>query len=238
MKKLYIAIVLLLVAMPLAAANDIIYLKNGKSYIGQITDINEKTISIKTSLGVRTYPWKVLQVKTIKRYNPSLYEVIREEKRKEFEKKKAKLGLVKYEKAGKVKWVLPKQKEELEMRDKGMEMFEEEWTPTNKVAEIKFRRKMEAKGMTEYKGKWYDEQELADVKELEVNKGLKVGMTTQEVIAKWGKPTLVKKSVQFKAQRMVMWFYEDEKNEKEDRLLFKLGHLDTIWVDEPLSDKL
>jgi len=232
MKILCMYLGLLLAAVSALAAQDVIYLKTGSMYVGEVTDMNEKTISIKTATGVRTYPWKRLQVKSIKRYNPAMYAQILEKKRAEFEEKKQKLGLVKYKK----KWVTPKKKKELEMRDKGFEMFEGEWTPTGKVAEVKFARKMEGKGMIKHKGKWYTEEELAEVKETEKNKGLKLGMKPQEVIAKWGKPTTRKQSQQFKTQKLEMWFYEYEDEGTEDRLRFKHGLLDSISVDQSLSD--
>ena len=235
MKKLLLIFLLLVTATAMAV--DVIYLKNGKRYYGEITDIGEKTITIKTKLGKLTYPWDVLKIKTIKQYNPTMFEEIRKQKMKEFEEKKKKLGLVKYVKKGKVKWVLPKQKEEYEMRDKGMELYEDEWMPTNEIAEIKLKIKMEAAGMIKYLGKWYKPDKVDELKELKKNKGLKIGMSDKDVIAMRGKPTLIKKSDQFKTQKLEMWFYEDEENEKEDRLIFKLGHLDSISVDQELSDK-
>jgi len=236
MKKIVFILVLLLTVAITVDATDVIYLKNGKKYYGEITDIGEKTITIKTSLGKLTYPWDVLKVKTIKKYNPAMYEVLRKQKIKEFEEKKKKLGLVKYEKNGKIKWVTAKQKEELEMEDKGMEFFEDEWLSTNKVALIIFEREMESAGKAKYKGKWYTEEELADVKKTEVNKGLKEGMTAKEVKEKWGDPSAVKKSQSFQSKKAEMWFYDHEEEGKEDRVYFENGVVRRIQVDEELSD--
>ena len=236
MKKIIFMLVLLLTVTSTVIAADAIYLKNGKTYYGKITDIGEKTITIKTKLGKLTYPWKVLKIKTIKKYNPSMYEVLRQEKIKEFEEKKKKLGLVKYEKNGKIKWVLPKVKEELEMKDKGMELFEDEWMPTNKIALIKFEREMKSAGKAKYKGKWYTSEELADVKATEINKGLKEGMTAKEVKEKWGDPSTVKKSQSFQSKKAEMWFYDHEETETEDRVYFENGVVRKIQVDEELSD--
>ncbi len=236
MKKIIFMLVLLLTVTSTVIAADAIYLKNGKKYYGKITDISEKTITIKTKLGKLTYPWGVLKIKTIKQYNPSMYEELRKQKMKEFEEKKNKLGLVKYEKNGRIKWVLPEKKEELEMIDKGMEMFEDEWTPTNKVAEIKYDREMKSAGKTKYKKKWYNDEELADIKAVEVNKGLKEGMTAKEVKEKWGDPTAVKKSQSFQSKKAEMWFYDHEETETEDRVYFENGVVRKIHVDEELSD--
>ncbi len=235
MKKIIFILVLLL-TVATVNATDVIYLKNGKKYYGSITDIGEKTITIKTSLGKLTYPWNVLKIKTIKQYNPSMYEVLRQEKIKEFEAKKKKLGLVKYEKNGKVKWVLPKVKKELEMKDKGYDFFEDEWLPTNKIAEIKYDRKMKAAGKTKYKGKWYTDEELADVKAVEINKGLKEGMTASEVKEKWGKPSAIKKSQSFQSKKAEMWFYDHEKEGTEDRVYFENGVVRKIQMEQELSE--
>ncbi|RLD11276.1 MAG: hypothetical protein DRI44_03915 [Chlamydiae bacterium] len=236
MKKFIFILIALLAFTSIVYATDAIYLKNGKKYYGKITDINEKTITIKTSLGKLTYPWTVLKIKTIKQYNPSMYEVLRAEKIKAFENKKKKLGLVKYEKNGKIKWVLPEKKEELEMRDKGMKFFEDKWMPTNKIAEIKYSRAMKAAGKIEYKGKWYTEEELADFKAVEINKGLKEGMTSSEVKAKWGKPSAIKKSQSFQSKKAEMWFYDHEKDGTEDRVYFENGVVRKIQVGQELSE--
>jgi len=235
MKKIIFILVLLL-TVATVNATDVIYLKNGKKYYGSITDIGEKTITIKTSLGKLTYPWNVLKIKTIKQYNPSMYEVLRQEKIKEFEAKKKKLGLVKYEKNGKIKWVLPKKKKELEMKDKGYDFFEDEWLPTNKIVKIKYEREMKAAGKTKYKGKWYTDEELADVKAVEINKGLKEGMTASEVKAKWGKPSAIKKSQSFQSKKAEMWFYDHEKEETEDRVYFENGVVRKIQMEQELSE--
>ena len=235
MKKIIFILVLLL-TVATVNASDVIYLKNGKKYYGEITDIGEKTITIKTHLGKLTYPWKTLKIKTIKKYNPSMYEVLRQAKMKEFEEKKNKLGLVKYQKGSKTRWVVPKVKEELEKRDKGLDLFEDEWLPTNKIAEIKYEREMKAAGKSEYKGKWYSDDELADVKAVEVNKGLKEGMTAKEVKEKWGKPSAVKKSQSFQSKKAEMWFYDHEETETEDRIYFENGVVRKINMNEELSD--
>ena len=235
MKRIIFMLVLLL-TVATVNASDVIYLKNGKKYYGKVTDIGEKTITIKTQLGKLTYPWKTLKIKTIKKYNPSMYEILRQEKMKAFEEKKNKLGLVKYQKNGKTKWVVPKKKEELEKRDKGLDLFEEEWLPTNKIAEIKYERAMKAAGKSKYKGKWYSDDELADVKAVEVNKGLKEGMTAKEVKEKWGKPSAVKKSQSFQSKKAEMWFYDHEETETEDRVYFENGVVRKIQMNEELSD--
>lgn len=233
MKTILTLSFLLLVAGSLLAAQDVIILKaTKKRLIGTVTNITERGLSIRTAHGTFTYPWEALHEQSLKIYNPPMYEKIMAERRKAFEEMKRKQGLVEY----KGRWMTPKQKEAMEMRDKGMEFFEGKWLPTNEVAAIKFRRKMEAEGKIEYKGKWYTEAELAEVKEIEKNRGLKVGMSEDEVIALWGKPARRKASDSFKAQKMEMWFYPREDQETEDRLLFKMGALSEIQLDQPLSE--
>jgi len=239
MKKMIFTLALLLtfISAYAFAATDVIYLKNGKRYYGEVVDMSEKSITIKTSIGKLTYPWERLKLKSLKKYNPSLYEKIRAKKLKELEIKKKKLGLVKYEKNGRIRWVLPKVKEELEYKDKGYAKFEGEWLPTNKIEEIKYDRKMEAEGKIKYKGKWYTEEELADVKAVEMYKGLKEGMTAEEVKEKWGEPTVVKKSQSFKSKKAEMWFYEHPDNDTENRVYFENGTVRKIMMDQELSEK-
>jgi len=237
-KNIFILAILLTFASAYAiAATDVIYLTNGKKYYGEVVDMTEKTITIKTSVGKLTYPWERLKLKSLKKYNPSLYQQIRKKKLAELEIKKKKLGLVKYEKNGRIRWVLPKVKKELEMKDKGYEFFEDEWLPTNKIAEILFDRKMKAEGKTKYNGKWYTDEELADVKATEMYKGLKEGMTESEVKAKWGEPTSVKESQSFKSKKAKMWFYEHPENETENRVYFENGMVRKIQMDRELSEK-
>ncbi len=231
MKTFMVAMIVLLAALPLAA-QDILLLKSRTRLVGSVTNITERGLSIRTSRGFFTYPWEAVHEQSLKLYNPAMYESIMAQKRKAFEERKRKEGLVEY----KGKWMTPKQKEAAEMTDKGMEFFEDEWKPTNEVAAIKYRRQMEAEGRVEYKGVWYTEQELAEVKETEKNRGIKVGMKEDEVVAKWGEPDRRKASDSFKAQQMEMWFYPHEDEGTEDRLLFKMGQLNEIMLGQPLSE--
>lgn len=231
--KTFMMIMMVLAAASLAqAARDVIILKSKKKLVGVVTNITERSVSIRTAQGLFTYPWEALHEQSLKIYNPPMYEKILEQRRKAFEELKRKQGLVEY----KGKWMTPKQKEAAEMRDKGMEFFEDKWMPTNEIAAIKFRRQMEAEGKIEYKGQWYTETELAEVKDMEKNRGIKVGMKEDEVIAKWGKPARRKASDSFKAQQMEMWFYPHEEHGTEDRLLFKMGVLSQIDLEQPLSE--
>jgi len=232
MKTFMMLLALLMAATLAQAAQDVIFLKTKKRLVGSVTNITERGLSIRTSQGLFTYPWEALHEQSLKIYNPPMYEKIMEQRRKAFEERKRKEGLVQY----KGKWMTPKQKEAAEMIDKGMELFEGKWTPTSEVAQIKFRRQMEAEGKVEYKGTWYTEAELAEVKEMEKNRGIKVGMTEKEVIAAWGKPGRRKASDSFKAQQMEMWFYPHEDEGTEDRLLFKMGVLSQIEIGQPLSE--
>ncbi|MCX7847593.1 MAG: hypothetical protein N2595_06170 [bacterium] len=232
MKAFITCVILLVMASSLYAAQDVLILKTKKRLVGTVTNVTERGLSIRTAQGLFTYPWEALHEQSLKIYNPPMYEKLMEQRRKAFEELKRKQGLVQY----KGRWMTPKQKEAAEMRDKGMDLFEGKWLPTNEIAAIKFRRQMEAEGKIEYKGQWYTEAELAEVKEMERNRGLKVGMKEDEVIAKWGKPTRRKESESFKAQQMEMWFYAREDEGVEDRLLFKMGTLSEIQLDQPLSE--
>ena len=237
-KSIFILAMLLIFSTAVAiAATDVIYLKNGKRYYGEVVDMSEKSITIKTSFGKLSYPWERLSLKSLKKYNPTMYEEIRKKKLAELEVKKKKLGLVKYEKNGRIRWVLPKVKKELEMKDKGYDKFEGEWMLTNKIEEIKLDRKMKAEGKVKYKGKWYTEEELADVKAVEMYRGLKEGMSASEVKEKWGDPTCVKKSQSFKAKKAEMWFYEHPDKDTEDRIYFENGVIRKIQMDKELSEK-
>jgi hypothetical protein len=215
-----------------AAGSDVIITKSKSTLVGTVTNLTEKNISIITKKGTITYPWAALSEATVKRYNPVLYEELLDQKRQAFEEIKRKQGLVQY----KNKWMTPKQKIVAEKKDQGLDLFEGTWQPTNDIAAIKLRREMEAAGKKEYKGAWYTDKELEDVKEVENNKGLKGGMTAQEVIAKWGQPTTKKVSPEFASRNREMWFYQHEKSGKEDRLVFETGTLREVLVDQELSD--
>jgi|GEM_PF-1110487 len=230
--KITLAVVALVVSIVVAAGSDVITTKANSTFVGTLTNLNEKNVSIITKKGTVTYPWAALNEATIKRYNPALYEELLDQKRAKFEQEKREKGLVKYKNA----WMTPKQKAVAEKKDQGLDFFEGSWQPTNDIAAIKLRREMEAAGKKEYKGSWYSDQELAEVKETEANKGLKAGMTEQEVIAKWGQPTTKKISPEFASRKREMWFYQHEKSGKEDRLVFETGTLREVLIDQELSD--
>ena len=219
-------------AVAAVAVQDVIYLKTGSSYVGTLTGMSEKDVTLKTEKGTLTFPWTSLDTeKTIKRYNETLYRQIKGE---EFRKK----GYVEY----KGKWMSPALKEKLEMEDKGYAKFEGKWLPTNEVAVItqtraaeQFRKQQEARGMKEYKGKWYSEEDLAEVQQAEKNKGIKIGMTVKDVTAKWGEPTRKKASDSFKAQQMEMWFYVHESENTEDRVLFKFDKVSEVKVGQEIT---
>jgi len=218
--------------MAVAAGSDVITTKANSIFVGTVTNLTEKNISIITKKGTVTYPWAALNEATIKRYNPSLYEELLAQQKLKFEQQKRELGLVQY----KGKWMKPKDKLIFEKKDQGLDFFEGTWQPTNEIAAIKLRREMEAAGKKEYKGNWYTDTELAEVKEMEANKGLKTGMTEQEVIAKWGKPTTKKVSPEFASRKREMWFYPHEKSGKEDRLVFETGTLREVLIDQEIGD--
>jgi len=225
------------IAFPVCAAQSVLYLESGKRYIGEITDVNEENITIKTKDATLTYPWKRVGLRSVKKYYPSLYEKIKKEKLAELEEKKKKLGLVPYEKNGKIKWVTPKKRTYLQNKDKGMELFEGEWKMTNEIAEIVLARKMKEQGKVQYKGKWYTEEEIAEMKETEKNKGLKIGMKDTEVIKLWGEPTRKKKSADFQtARKREMWVYENEEEETEDRVILENKTVRQVMVNQELSE--
>jgi hypothetical protein len=232
MKALLACAIVVMIAASAFAERGVVKLKSGKQYVGEIVDINEKTISIKTATGRRTYPWKVLDKTTIRKYNPGLYDQMLEEARKEKEELIREKGYVQY----KGKWMLPEKKKELEMLEKGLAFFENEWRPTNEIARLKLEREMKDKGMVEYKGTWYTPRELEEAKKIDQNKGLKLGISTDEVIAKWGQPTKRKESDEFKSRKREMWFYVNEEEGTEDRLVFEMDSLRDIQTDQPLSD--
>ena len=232
MRTLLVCVLAILVAVPAFAERGAIKLKSGKYYSGTIVDINEKTISIKTATGKRKYPWKVLDKTTIKKYNPGLYDQMLEEARLKKEEDIRKKGYVQY----KGKWMLPKKKKQLEMLEKGLAFFENEWRPTNEVARTKLTQEMKKKGMVEYKGKWYTPAELKEAKSLSENKGLKTGQSADEVIAKWGEPTRKKVSDEFKTRKREMWFYVNDEEETEDRLVFEMGILRVVQAGQSISE--
>jgi len=110
MKRIYIFLIAAVVVFPVFSAQSVLYLESGKRYIGEITDVNEENITIKTKDATLTYPWKRVHLRSVKKFYPSLYEKLKKEKLAELEIKKKKLGLVAYEKNGKIKWVTPKRK--------------------------------------------------------------------------------------------------------------------------------
>ena len=230
--KIMFAVVTLTVSLAVAAGSDTITTKAKSTFVGTLTNLTEKTVSIITKKGTVTYPWAALSDATIKRYNPVLYDELLVQKRLAFEEVKRKQGLVQY----KNKWMKPKDKEIFEKKDQGLDLFEGKWQPTNEIAAIKLRREMEAAGKKEYKGNWYSDKELEDVKETENNKGLRSGMTEKEVIAKWGQPTTKKISPEFASRKREMWFYQHETSGKEDRLVFETGTLREVLIDQELSD--
>ncbi len=237
MKKKYIFLIAGVVTFSVFAAQSVLYLENGKRYIGEITDVNEENITIKTKDATLTYSWKRVKLRSIKKFYPALYEKIKKEKVVAMEIKKKKLGLVAYVKNDKIKWVTPKKKIFLENKDKGMEIFEGEWKMTNEIAEIEFSRKMKAKGQEKYKGKWYTKEKLEEIKEAEANKGLKTGMKEKEVLKLWGEPTRKQKSADFQtARKREMWVYENEEEETEDRVIFENGSVRKIMVDQEFSE--
>ena len=238
MKRLFIYLIVAVISFPVLAEQTVLYLENGKRYIGEVADVNENNITIKTKDGTLTYPWKRVHLRSVKKFYPSLYEKLKKEKLAALEIKKKKLGLVAYEtKKGKIMWVTPKKKIVLENKDKGMEIFEGEWKMTNEIAGILFSRKMKAQGKKEYKGKWYETDELEELKFTEKNKGLKMGMKEAEVLKIWGQPTRKQKSADFQtARKREMWVYEDEETETEDRVIFENGSVRKVMVDQEFSE--
>jgi hypothetical protein len=231
-QAMLVALLLGIVALARGAAQELIVLKSGTRYYGIITNVTDQSLSIITQRGMLKFPWTALNDTTIKLYNPVMYEKILDERRAKFEELKRKEGLVPY----KGKWMKPAQKEIMEKRDQGLELFEEQWLPTNKIAQIKYRREMEAQGKKEYKGQWYTDEELASVKEMEAYRGLKIGMTESEVIAAWGEPTNKKTSPEFASRKREMWFYQREDEGKEDRLVFEMSTLREVYMDQELTD--
>ncbi len=227
-----LAVATVAVSIVMAAGSDVITTRAKSIFVGTVTNLTEKSISIITKKGTITYPWAALNEATVKRYNPALYEELLDQKKLKFEQEKRDKGLVNY----KNKWMTPRQKAVAEKRDQGLDFFEGAWQPTNEIAAIKLRREMEAAGKKEYKGNWYSDKEMEEVKDMEANKGLKKGMTEQEVIAKWGPPPAKKVSPEFASRKREMWFYQREKSGKEDRLVFENGTLREVLIDQDLSD--
>ena len=211
MKTICIFLITVVVTFSAFAVQSVLYLENGKRYIGEVSDVNEKNITIKTKDATLTYSWKRIKLRSIKKFYPTLYEKIKKEKIAEMEIKKKKLGLVAYVKGEKIKWVTPKKKIILENKDKGMGIFEGKWKMTNEIAEIQYSRKMKAQGKEEYKGEWYEKEKLEEIKEAEANKGLKIGMKNADVLKFWGEPKRKQKSADFQtARKSEMWVYENE----------------------------
>ena len=129
----------------------------------------------------------------------------------------------------------PKQKEEAEMRAKGLAKFEGKWLATNEVEQLEFAKRMKAAGRVEYKGKWYTESELKEYKEKEAGKGLRVGMTEAEVKAAWGEPTTTKKSQEFSARKRECWFYPHKDKGTEDRVIFEMGVVKEVAANQAIS---
>jgi len=232
MKLLCIIMLAMIGSTLVFAAQGTIKLKTGKSYTGEIISMNEEKIVIKTAIAELGFPWDRLDKDSIKKYNPGLYQQMLEEERLEKEKLIKEKDYVKY----KGKWMLPEKKKEFEMLEKGLALYDGKWLPTNEVAQLTLDAEMKAKGMAEYKGKYYTENELKDVKSMDQNKGLKIGMSTEEVVAKWGAPTRKKESDEFKSRKREMWFYINEDEGIEDRLVFEMDALRVIQTNQPISD--
>ncbi len=232
MRTLMLAGMVLACAMTAAAAQDELVIKStGGKLVGVISNMTDTAVTIVTSTGVLTYPWDALDEKTLKRYNPEKYQALLDERRKAFEAKKLKQGLVPY----KGKWMTVKQKTEAEMKDKGYALYEGKWLPTNDVEKLIFKKKMEAAGRKEYKGKWYTAGELEDVMTTDKNRGLKPGMSETEVKAKWGEPAEKRESPDFKARKRVCWIYPRKEQKTEDRVIFEMGLVKEVAVDQEVS---
>ena len=232
MKTLKTVICLCLFAGACAAvAADMVVLKSGRKLVGDVTETNANEITITTDKGVFTYPWDVVHPRTVRQFNPPLFEEL---KQKALERREALIrekGYVKY----KGKWMTPEQKEVAEKRDRGLELFEDEWMPTGEVAKIKYARKMKAGGRVEYDGRWFTPDDLEKYKERELYRGLQLGMSTNEVTRLWGPPTRIK-SVGTYASKPEMWFYVNEEAGHEDRVLFENAIIKRVQMKEPISN--
>jgi hypothetical protein len=224
--------VLLVAGVCLCTAADAIRTKRGSVYKGTVTNLTEDSLTIITARGKLKFRWDVLDAATIRNYNPELFEEIRAAELRKREALVKERGYVKY----KGTWYPPEKAKALEMQDKGFELYEGEWTPTNEVAEIKFRAEMESRGMKEHKGKWYTEEELEEVLEMEANRGLKIGISQDEVVQQWGEPSERRKSAEFASREREMWIYRHEDKGKEDRVVFEFGNVRQVMIDQALSD--
>ena len=232
MRTLLLAGMVLAFAMSATAAQDVLVLKATKSTVtGVISNITDKTVTIATSIGVLTYHWEALDEKTIKRYNPDMYQQILDGRRKALEDLKRKQGLEDY----KGRWLTPKQKKEAEMKDKGYALYEGKWMPTNEIETVTFKKQMEASGRKEYKGKWYTASEFEEVTALDKNKGVKTGMSEADVKAAWGDPAAKMKSPDFQARKRECWFYPNKEKKTEDRVVFEMGVVKEVIVDQDIT---
>lgn len=226
-----IGLSLFLSASVCMAQQDELLLKSGRRHVGTVENITEDEITIRTDRGVFTYPWDVVHVRSIQQYNLPLFEELRQQALEEREAAIRERGLVQYD----GRWVTPEQKVALQKAEQGLEMFEGEWRPTNEVAQIRFRRRMEAEGRVEHDGRWFTEEELEEYKKFQEQKGLAIGMTPDQVRNLWGEPTRVRPSQSF-ADRFEMWFYVDEDAYMEDRVLFKNERVEQIQTNQDISE--
>ena len=216
-------------------ADDVVTTANKKTYRGEILDINDDGVKIKDSKQGMTLlvKWENMSLASIKEYNEDLYKKKIEERKAEFEKQKAELGLVKYTtKEGKEIFVTPAKKTELENKAKGLELYKGEWLPTNKVEELKYEVEMKRQGKVKFEGKWYNAEEVKDVELFKKNKGLRIGMKGDEVKKVWGEPTEVRKSSEFASRKREMWIYVNEEKSTEDRVIMEQDAVLKIQVNQ------
>ena len=218
---------------------DSITLNNKKTYSGEILEMNEDGIKIKDkSKGMTIFvKWDNMSLASIKEHNPDLYEEKVKERKAKIEQQKLEAGLVKYTTPeGKEVFVTPERKTELENRAKGLDFYQGKWMPTNQIAELKYDAEMKKQGKVKFEGKWYNQEEVRDVEMFKKNKGLRVGMSAENVKSTWGEPTSVRKSSEFSSRKREMWIYTNEAKGTEDRVVMEQDAVLQIMVDQEIEE--
>ena len=238
-KAFFFSLLAIAATAALCVYADSITLNNKKTYTGDILEMNEEGIKMKDKAKGMTLfvKWDNMSLASIKEHNPDLYEEKVKERKAKIEQQKLEAGLVKYTTPeGKEVFVTPERKTELENRAKGLDLYQGQWLPTNKVAELKYDAEMKKQGKVKFEGKWYNQEEVKDVEQFKKNKGLRVGMTAENVKATWGEPTSVRKSSEFSSRKREMWVYTNEEKGTEDRVVLEQDGVVQIMVGQEIED--
>jgi len=147
MKATILAAAVIVCAICALAKQDTIQVKaTCTKHTGFISNTTEKTLTIVTSIGVLTYPWEALDDKTIRKYNPALYDEIMAERRKAFEEDKKKKGLVEYQ----GKWITPLDATNAMIRDNVLVKYQGKWITPLDATNAMIRDNV----LVKYQGKW------------------------------------------------------------------------------------